>query len=164
MTDDDATRISLAWYELLMAASIGVARHIEAFRKGNKREDGTVPEWGEDIEGAAAELAVAKYRRVPWTGSVNAFCEQDVDGIGVRHATGRNGKRKLIIRKRDAERYGDDGLMALVHGERGSYQIMGAITIGEARQHPDWKVNPRDLGPAYFVPPEALHPLPPGEK
>ncbi len=139
--------------EMLDAVSVGGRRHVEAILRGHTRRDGTIASYDEDIEGACAELALAKYLGVEWSRSVNAFCEPDVAGFGVRWAPRHD--HSLIIRRCDLERYGEDAKFVLVTGRRGGYRIAGVITLRERR--PEWWRNPKNLKPAYFVPSAQLH-------
>ncbi len=148
--------IDLTLYELTFAGHIAVARHAEAIRLKCKRLDGTTPTWDEEVEGCCAELAVAKALGVPWKADVNAFDTQDVAGFGVRHTKRLDGR--LIVRKRDFLRYGDDGRFMLVTGERCHYRVPGWATIADVRDRGEWS-NPNGWGGAYFTPQSALRPV-----
>jgi hypothetical protein len=148
--------VVLEWFELSEAAHVGALRHIETIRRGIVRADGTVPDWGEDVEGACAERAVAKWLGVYWSGSVNGFHEPDVGRLGVRHAKVRS--HCLIVRDRDLERYGADARFVFVTGERGEYELRGWATLSTAMR-PEWMRDPHGWGRAWFVPTHALVPM-----
>jgi hypothetical protein len=142
-----------------MAANVAMLRHVISLHKGMFRRDGTVPTWDEDVEGACAECAVAKTLNLYWSGSVNCFSNPDVGPIGVRHTVrSLDENAHLIVRPRDAKRYGSQSRMVFVTGQRGKYQIHGWITIGEAQQS-QWLRDPKGLGAAWFVPASALKPM-----
>ena len=69
--------ITLAWYELEMGGIIGLQRQIESFRKNLTPKLGYWS-WHSHIEGALAELAVAKALNTYWSGSVNTFGAADI--------------------------------------------------------------------------------------
>lgn len=153
VVDVQTGRVTLDWYELSVAAHVGQMRRVESMRRGCTRADGTTPEWNTDVEGAAAEMAVAKLLGRYWSGSVNAFHDPDVGIIGVRHTTRPDGK--LIVRDRDK----DDVLYVLVTGSNGSYTIHGGIMGADARALDEYRRNPNGWGDAWFVPQSELAPL-----
>lgn len=147
--------VTLDWYELSVAAHVGQLRSVASIHKGCRRPDGTTTEWSEDIEGAAAEMAVSKALNTYWPCGVNTFHVPDLgDQIGVRHTTRRNGC--LIVRHRDED---PTEILVLVVGQRGTYRLAGWMSVGGAKAHDEWLKDPGGLGREWFVPQRALHPV-----
>jgi hypothetical protein len=147
------TEIILDWPEVLVAATIGIARHIESKRKGMNDAHGFDGDgqWDIDIEGAAAEMAFAKAAKTYWSGSINTFKESDI-GNKIQIRTVKNHKYSLIVRKND----NDNHYYFLVIGSTPKFIIRGYILGKEAKQT-KWLKNPNHREAAYFVPQDALH-------
>ena len=144
--------VELDWPEVLMAATIGVARHIESRRKGiiNAHGFNGTGQWDIDIEGAAGEMAFAKALNVHWTGAINNFKDGDI-GHKVQVRTTKNHNNKLIIRDNDK----DDNYFVLVTGSIPLFKIQGFILGSKAKQI-QWYIGPNGRPKAYFVPQDAL--------
>jgi len=144
--------VTLTWAETLAAVSIGGYRRIASLQAGLiSYSEGL--SWTEDIEGAGAELAVAKYLDRFWTASVNSF-DRDVGDVGrlqVRRV--RKATHRLIVRQRDL----DDHKFILVAGELPKFDVAGWIYGHEAKQT-EYLDDPNDRESAYFVPRSALRP------
>lgn len=141
-----------------MAAQAGTRRRIEALRLGRVPVYGDTKvhaEWGVDIEGAAAEMAVAKSFNLFWTPVVREPKELDGDvGFGLQALQVRSTPRdngRLILHDRDA----DDAVFVLVTGRLPEFHIRGWTTGREGKQARFQ--HPGDGRPAYFVPQESLH-------
>lgn len=149
----------LAWYEQLIAATIGSTRRLETQRRGIQ-PTGRPGNWQDDIEGAAAEMAVAKHYDIYWSGSVNSFEKPDLPRLHVRSVDGSH--KCLIVREAD-RKHDPSEYFVLVQGRCPDYEIVGAIRCGEVFRD-EWVKNPAtdfgDLKPAWFVPRSALGPLP----
>lgn len=153
------TTIRLTWEELLNAATIGVYRNVSAIRRGRPaayRADAEKA-WQNSIEGAAAEMAVAKYLGVYWQplapdDDLRRLAADVGDRIQVR-STSRT-DRCLIVHPSDC----DDHLFYLVIWGAPRYTIIGWTTGREAKQPEFWKEDPPVRHPAFFVPQDALHP------
>ena len=107
--------------------------------------------WDMDIEGACAELAVAKHTNLVW-GAVNkGNVSADVGShYGVRYTRYKQGR--LIIHDSDP----DEFLFWLVTGGSGTYDICGYI-LGKDAKKDKWLDDPTGRNrPAYFVPQYAL--------
>lgn len=147
--------IKLEWYELQVAAACGASRQIESFRLSAQPKL-NYWSWHSHIEGAAAELAVAKYLNCHFPASVNTFKGADLGkNIQVR-AREPNAKYppQLIIRPTDQ----DDEVFVLVVGASPNWEIIGGI-VGRDGKRPEWIKDPGNKGPAYFVPKHYLKPL-----
>lgn len=137
------------------AAMIGVARHIEALRAnrpdryGADEHDG----WSLHIEGAAGELAAAKYLGVYWSAPVNTYSTGgDVGDLQVR--TRSRHDYDLIIREKDR----DEDRFILVTGKTPHFRLRGWLTGAEAKT-PQYLKEYGGRSPAWFVPASALHPI-----
>lgn len=148
--------VRLTQYELKMAASVGVSRHISCVAEGRPDADGYDGEngWHIHIEGAAGELAVAKAIGRYWDGSVDTFKGKgDIgDNIEVRTHHGHNGH--LIVTQRDHE----DHAYFLVTGTAPDYKVHGWLYGHEAMKD-KWLRSFNGRPEIYFVPQSALHPL-----
>ena len=152
--------VTLAPHEMVFAAWTGVRRNVESKRRGLHHSAGYEGDgWGENIEGAGGELAVAKALNVYWDGSVNTFKQPDLPGLQVR--TRSRHDYDLIIRPGDApeERY------ILVTGQMPNYRIQGWAR-GSDVMLPQFLKEYGGRPAAYFVPASKLQPietLPPRE-
>ena len=120
--------VILAKYEILMAAEVGMRRKIISLDSPDTlKETNDNLRWQIDIEGACAELAVAKHLNLYWDGSVNTFKKPDVGEYQVRHTTRNNGR--LIVRQKDA----DNEVYILVTGLAPVFNVVGWMVGGEAK-------------------------------
>jgi len=144
--------ISLSKEELLQAAVTGVLRRIESMKLGLQDAHGyeDTGGWDDDIEGAAGEMAFAKYRDRYWSFHVNTFMGGDVGRVHVR--TCRRKDASLIIRNGDP----DDELYVLVIGKSPVYKIVGWI-LGRDSRKGEWVRAPNGRAPAWFVPQSVLN-------
>jgi len=148
--------VELTNYELFLAANVGIRRFIKSKSWDKTHQHQKNFSWNDDIEAAAAEMAVAKLLNVYWDGSVNTFKIPDVGGIfQVRHTMQHNGC--LIFRSVDSplERYVFVRGAVAYHSPAGSYDVVGWIDGEEAKQDKFLR-NPNGTGQAWFVPGEAL--------
>jgi hypothetical protein len=148
--------------ELYVAAITGVHRQITSLDRDyvdRTERRGSKPNtpWEAHIEGAAAELVVARtVDRYP-TAMIHeggAIPASDVSqNMHVRHTPEHD--RCLIVRPgKDPE----DGYFFLVTGQAPSYVIRGWITGRDARQD-RFVRDPGGVAPAWFVPQSELKPL-----
>lgn len=148
--------VALTNTELLMAATTGIARRIDSLAHQRAQ---TVPGidakgmgWVRDIEGACAELAVAKATNRFYDFSQRRFRGQggDVDAWQVRHTVEDEGH--LILREHDDR----NAYYMLVTGHSGTYTIRGYL-LGEDGRKDEWKRDPGGRGrPCWFIPQSAL--------
>jgi hypothetical protein len=148
--------IKLEWFELMMAANVGVTRRVVSLKNGLKSRlaDSEPNFWAYEIEGAVAELVVAKVTNRYWDGSVNRFkADGDIGKlIQVRHT--REHHNRLIVRPDDA----DDKPYVLVTGFNLVYRVPGWI-LGRDAKRPEWREAPVNRAPAYWVKPQDLRPI-----
>jgi hypothetical protein len=125
--------IQLTSPEIYIASQIGVMRNVASHQRnlprGNRdAEANNDHQWETDINGALAELAVAKAYGVYWNPSVNVGKAADVGVIQVRSNTRKNGH--LIIRKSDK----DHEPFMLVICQNPVFHIVGWMIAGEAKR------------------------------
>ncbi len=147
-------KIKLTEFECRMAITIAVERCINSTfdgRKDNHGYDGS-DSWDVNIEGACAELAVAKAINKYWPGGVNTFKAPDLEDIQVRWTPRKDGH--LIVRKGDP----DNDKFVLVIGKMPDYEVVGWIKGSDAKQERYLK-NWGGRVPCYGVPQINLKPL-----
>lgn len=146
-------RVTLTWNEAAMAADVGRRRQLESLRSGLRDKHGYEGDgWGNHIEGAMGEIALAKHLGVYWDGSINTFKANDLPGLQVR--TRSRPTYELIIRKDDSP----DERFVLVTGRCPNYTIQGWIAGRDGMQE-QWLAAHGGRAPAYFVPHSALRPI-----
>jgi hypothetical protein len=160
----DTVDVRLTGDDVERASNVGRLRHVHSLRRGEKHRDGKDNQasgWNDHIEGAIAELVVAKYLGIPWSASVDTFRTQaDVGPYDVRWASKSYG---LIVRDRDK----DERVHILVVGVGLVYTIVGWIWGWEARQIGELRDFQKRGHPVRCVAQRDLHPmteLPQGEK
>lgn len=147
-------RIILTDYEMEMARSVGSRRALNAIlgRRDNyagKKEDTTEPH----IIGAAAEIAVARYLGVYWSGHQGVFRSvADLPGIEVRWTATAG----LIIRPRDKEK--ETKVYILAQGWPPEIEIIGWYDIREELRQ-EWITDfGRPNSPeCWLIPKKYLH-------
>lgn len=148
------TVIKLSSSELMSAAVTGALRRITSLQ--NKLNAGIYHasgnEWSTDIDGAAAEMAVAKHLKTYWSAHVNSMKEPDVLRYQVRSTHHKDGC--LIIRKHDNPEQG----YILVVTAAPNYTIVGYMNAGEARQDKYFRQGNGGLD-AWWVPQKDLYQL-----
>lgn len=136
--------------EMMMAGTIALRRNITARRKGFRTFNGLG--WDTHIEGALAEIAVAKMLNLWIDPGLDKFGAADVGEWHVRSS--RHAKAHLRI-----EQYEKEGKYLLALGEFDSWRIAGWMDAEEARNEKYLKQMRPDRDPAYWVPAEELHAL-----
>jgi hypothetical protein len=146
-----AAEIRLTFPELTLAGVIGVFRNVSGLQKRSHRHGYTGDGWGVNINGAAAEMAVARYFDRFWSplalGDLSAQ-PGDVGPYQVRSTTRTMGS--LILHEDDP----DDARFYLVITEPPLCRIVGWISGRDGKQARWWREDVRE--PAYFVPQSAL--------
>jgi hypothetical protein len=140
-------------YEIERAAWVGVRRNVEAVLGGKAAGWGSASDcWRPHIQGAAAELAVAKFLGTYWEGHVNTFQRRpDVMGAEVRWSSVATLKR----RPKDPA----DMKYILVTGEIPRLTIHGWMWGHEIEALGNY-ADPGERGvPAWFISAEQLHPM-----
>jgi hypothetical protein len=144
--------IELTNAELMVASCVGSMRRVRSI--GRKNPYTTRSDWDMDIDGAAAELAVAKYLNVYWIAGVNTFKAPDVAALQVRSTKRSNGR--LIVHHND----NPTALFVLVICNFPHYRLVGSI-LGQAAKVPEFFEDESSSGAAaWFVPQDRLMDLP----
>lgn len=151
------TEVTLSWAEMLVAANVGVMRNVQCMKQGRgqgqRHTISGLDPWGVNIEGAAGEMAVAKYLGTFWSGALGDFDAKDVGRYQVKTNTSRKWDH-LIIRDWNPR----DGIYIGVLSFMPRYVITGWIS-GEDGMKQEFFRDGLPGVPAYFVPRAALRPL-----
>jgi hypothetical protein len=147
--------VRLSPWELEIAAAAGVRRRVGALSRGLTDRYGAVDgdSWGQDIEGAAAEMAVAKLLGRYYVPALHVQTdgEGDVAQYQVRSTSHENGC--LLVKTGDA----DEDVFILVTGRAPTLNVRGWMKAGDGKRAEWWReVRGRT---AFFVPQSALRPL-----
>lgn len=146
------TSITLTWAEIMLAGQVGTMRSVSSRKQGlNRVVHNVKSNWSNDFDGAAAEMAYAKYRNVYYEPSINTFKAPDVTQDQIRSTLHPNGK--LLIRENDVleERF------ILVICSSPIYRMAGWLWTSEAKKD-EWFRPADDTGvAAWWVPQNALH-------
>ncbi len=144
------SRVELTPEEFLVGAVSGVYRRIRSHLRGKRDRHGHsgFDVWSMDIEGALAELAVAKLLGVYWSGQ-QGVGTRDVLGYEIRQTSYADGH--LILHKSDT----DDVRYLLVTGQLGTYDVRGYVYGHEGKREEFWSELQRGR-PAFNVPQDAL--------
>lgn len=145
-----ASDVVLERHEIEMVAAVGVRRRCASLdrladRHGYNGENA----WEQDIQAAAAELAVAKVINRYWDGSFDTYKRGDVGSLQVRSTKRPDGS--LIVRPDDP----DDAVYFLVVGEIPEFTVIGWIKGQDAKQE-RYERAPGGRPPAFFVPQDDL--------
>ena len=156
--------VNLTSDEVTQGASVAIRRRITCiFAKKRGEQHYISPEadeWSTEVEGCCAEIAVAKYLGVYWTGGVyeQKTAESDIGGTSrkrqVRHTAYSNGH--LIIYPEDNPEHN----IILVTGRCPTYTICGWIPIKNGMVDEFWKEPPKVRCASWWVPQEKLNPIP----
>jgi hypothetical protein len=152
-----AVTVRLTPEEVEFAATAGATRRARAISRGLDDRYGQVDTdpWRHDIEGVAAELAVAKTLGRYYIPAlhVQSGTEGDVAHYQVRSTEHANGC--LLVK--DGDR--DEDVFVLVVGSMPKLTVVGWMRASEGKL-PEWRRNVRGRE-AWFVPQSALHPMGP---
>lgn len=150
--------VNLTWGEMNLGADVGVHRYIEICR--NARGGGAPGDggWGPHIDGAIAELAVAKFLNRYWTPLDDDFFNLpgDVGSVQVRATRHRTGK--LIIYKDGDLHSTAIWVLAIVDPVAATVRIAGftdnagSATWDESLPRPAWTITQDRLLPAEQLP------------
>jgi len=120
--------VTLSFHEIAYAAQAGIMRRIDSMEKNlQKIQQAETSGWNIDIDGACAELAVAKALNMHWGGHVGSFKAPDVGELHIRSTNHANGQ--LIIRKNDPDEY----VYMLVICKCPDYKIIGGMSGRKAK-------------------------------
>jgi hypothetical protein len=146
--------IELTWPELWLAINAGVLRRLNGVRHRRTEPYGARPTaaWNDDINGCIAELALAKYLGLFWSGTVGRLDLPDVGILQVRSKTQRD--HRLVILKSD-----DDAKpFVSVLVEIPVCHLCGWMLARDAKQ-PAWLLPDPSMPDRFFVPNTELEPM-----
>jgi|2_EtaG_2_1085320.scaffolds.fasta_scaffold05805_1 hypothetical protein len=136
--------------EMAMGANAGAQRRIyNIVKKHPPMFPSARGQWHEDIEGALAEMALAKHMGVYWQGK-GSVRGPDVGDFEVRWTPWETGK--LVLHEKTdkpGKRY------HLVTGEYGQYTLRGWYTMEEGCRPEYW--DDTQKYPQHFIPQGVLH-------
>lgn len=149
--------VRLSWAEILLAASVGSMRNVQSLKCGRNPGNGCGVDntWTLNIEGAAGEMAVAKYAGAFWSGAIGDLAASDV--TGPRYQVKTNTSRRyddLILRQSDP----DEFQYVLVLSFLPDFVICGWLYGHEGKQT-QWLRDGTPGRPAFFVPRAVLRPI-----
>ena len=147
--------VTLTWYEVRLGATVGLERRVRAMQAGypdrNFQTDSN--RWNDHVEGALAEMAVAKQLGQFWNGSIDTY--RDGGDVGAYQVRSSPSIHDMVVRDRDK----DEEIFVKVFGRAPTFTIYGWITGAEAKRD-EWRGDRGNGGPpAFWVPRDRLHPL-----
>jgi len=149
-------KVKLNTHECRLAAITGLERRLESIFGGYHRDvvgnDSNYKgkSWDYEIEGAGAELAVCKNRKLYCPFGINTFKNADIGKIlQVRHTERENGR--LIVRPNDNPNH----TYILVIGKMPNFKMIGWIK-GKDAMVDEYKDNPNRGKPCWMVPQKDL--------
>lgn len=155
-----AYQVSLTLLDYLDAVEVGVARMRQSAQRGHNAANVRQRDWftrlRNEVCGAAAELATARWLGIEWSRSVGTYrSEADVgQDCDVRHCERHDGR--LILRRHDHP-YRQ---FVLVTGSPPNLLLQGYCRAAEMMVPEFWR-NPGGFGGAWFVPSSRLLPIEP---
>jgi site-specific recombinase XerD len=151
--DRRMTTIKLMWMEVFHGACVGAMRRIDALKKRRTMYFEPSDPWGTDIEGACAEMAVAKTLGRYWHAIVSDpnGLPGDAGTYQVRSTVHDSGQ--LVVYEHDDAA----AIFVLVTGRVPVFTIRGWLRGGLARRAEWWREKAKV--PAYFVPQQELRPM-----
>lgn len=156
MTAVTNVKVKLSGSNMLVAAMIGVQRHVQNTFNGARPAHGLKPGesvWDLAIDGAVAELAVAKAMDKHWDGALGNYDAADVGQFQVRST--RHADGHLIVHDSDDS----DAIFILVlSGAAPIYEIAGWKFGGDAKNG-KYRVERRPGHPCFWVPQSDLEPF-----
>jgi hypothetical protein len=153
---NECPEVCLNKSQLFWAGMIGVSRRIQAIFNSRPGAHGINNEelgWQRDCDGAAGEMAVAKWRNVFYEGGpMGCLTAPDVGKLQVRTTAYRDGH--LLLHRTDK----DHETFVLVLGHMMPvYVLAGWIVAADGKKEENWKtLNGRS---AFWVPQANLHPM-----
>lgn len=146
--------VTLTWPEAQVGAFIGCQRQLRALARGRNHRHGYngADSWTINIEGVAAEFAVAKTLDAFWSDSSDPDYTGDIDHYHVRQTAWQNGG--LLLHPDDP----DDATFILAVGALPTYRLAGYLLAAEGKR-PEFWTEPQSGRPCFKVPQDRLHPF-----
>jgi putative component of toxin-antitoxin plasmid stabilization module len=143
--------VTLTWAEILTAAEIGVRRRVNGLRLKRAEPYGqrASTTWNHDINGALAEMALAKHLDRFWSGTIGQISEADVGALEVRSKC--EPWHRLVIRATDPP----DKIYVSVLVGIPVCQLCGWMRASDAKR-PEWLLPDEDKPDRFFVPADQL--------
>lgn len=153
MSERNIVEIRLTFYEVMSAALVGTMRQVDNLKKGKRHRYGTdnADSWTKHIEGACAEMALAKHLGLFWSGNVGDHDAPDVAGFQVRQTAYATGHLMLHPDDKDHE------IFVLATGTAPKFVLRGWLLAGDGKHEQHWRDPTKQNKPAYFVPQNLLH-------
>ena len=144
--------VSLTPAEMLQGGIVGMRRRVDSILKKLHDQAGDSNGWENEIEGALAEMAVAKAFGQYFDPNVGKYGEADVGEFHVRQTKYTDGHLRI-------EKHETHGKYLLVTGAMGEYTIRGWIDAEKARHEKFLCVKHKGRNPAYWIPQSELEPV-----
>lgn len=146
--------VQLTAEELVLGSMSGIMRHVRSLKEGRTgvNQQPAHLAWQVKIEGALAELAVAKALGGYWSGASSRGAS-DSGELEVRMTRYPHGC--LFLHRHDKA----DVRYILAVGLNGTYKVAGWLWGHEGQQEKYWRRVSEERQPAFFVPQSDLHPL-----
>lgn len=154
--------VHLTYEETERAAMVGVFRHVEAIYSGRKAGWGVPSElWETHFQGACAELALAKWMNIHWTGWRESFTDEkrpDVGGeCGIAGCEVRWAKDGSRLKRRPKDPATNKFVLAT--GELPNIVLVGWIPGTEFERIGEW-ADPGNRGrPCWWIRRDQLLPM-----
>lgn len=149
-----STRVTLTKQEWRFAANVGTQRHIQARERSIPQSENG---YSKHIQGACAEMAVAKWLNCYWVGALVDDPREnrgDVQpGLEVRSTSNPTGR--LIIVERDPNEHA----FVLAIGEPPDFDLAGWAYAADARRLVPFKPLTRGGVSAWVLPRSQLRPM-----
>ena len=157
MTPEPLIRVTLTWPEIELGAFVGTQRLVHrrktAMTNASRRPDWNV--WTGEVEGAQAELAVAKYLNVFWSGTVGEpDAPNDVASYQVRCNSSRE-YTDTLLRKTDKP----DRAYISVLSFMPEFQIIGWLWGSDGFAAGRLYEGDKSRPPCWFVPLTCIQPF-----
>lgn len=150
---EERAKVTLSKQEWRFAANVGMQRHIQARERNIRQAENG---YSTHVQGACAEMAVAKWLNVYWVGApVDDPWENRGDvqpGLEVRSTTNTGGR--LLIFEKDP----DEHAFVLAIGEPPDFELAGWAYAHEVRRQVDLRPIKEDVL-AWALPQDKLRPV-----
>ena len=152
-----ANDIELPWDQYIAASMVGLLRYADVLGNGRKSASQKHRTWDEQradhMRGAVGECAAAAMLGRYWPASLNTF--HNAPDIGSNTEVRYSEHGPLKVRPGDPRQAN----YILVTGAAPFLTMVGYLPGNECIRA-EWQRNPGQAGPAWFVPRDALRPIP----
>lgn len=148
--------VTLAWSEILIAASVGAMRRVKSLKKGYKPAYGATKKsaWDHDINGAIAEMGTAVWFGAYWTGmgTIGRVDVADVGSLQVRSKLEFDDRLVIHLDQIDEE------VFVSVWVDPPRCTLCGWLKAQDAKKD-EWLFQAKGRPPMYYVRNKFLHPM-----